>query len=246
MQEILIQDNGKIILARVLLQFDLVTLKYPKTGVWCYLLDTPDGIIVYDPGPKYKGLLNFFRKTSGETHNTEKIFSALNTFFPNKKVTQIICSHYHYDHSENAPELQSQAYTLFGYLPPIRLHKNDLQRKKFLSIFPTSLECIFKEAGFTTWILGEPVQDEEVLPGGIFKYLHTPGHTSGHIALRSDHYKVIITGWVTRIPNPIVRCCMDWFINEDPNVFPDTRKKEIQEGFTYYFHHPEVTSFLEN
>ncbi|MBN1373748.1 MBL fold metallo-hydrolase [Candidatus Dojkabacteria bacterium] len=110
--EILIEDN-RIKLARILNKFDNPIAKYPKFGVWTYLLDSEDGIIVFDPGPRYK----VFSIRKKETYNAERTIEAVEHLFPQKPITQILFSHYHVDHAEAAPHLQYLALKKFGLLP---------------------------------------------------------------------------------------------------------------------------------
>jgi glyoxylase-like metal-dependent hydrolase (beta-lactamase superfamily II) len=236
--EILIKKGNQVILARVLCKFDIPKGKYPSWGVWSYLIGTKNGVYVFDVGPKYNTLLNSRRKL---THNQDLIHKALNKYFSHKNILQIIISHYHHDHSQIAPEIQRCEYEKTGNVPPIRLHQNDLKKKRKPRPYPQSLEKIFKKAGYKNWFLGSPLIDGEQLPESDFFVMHTPGHTSGAVSLISHKHKIMIGGWwINSNIHPLAKTLVKT-IDEDKKSFKiSTKKTKPFKKYTVYTHHPAL------
>ena len=115
--EIILEDKGEIKVARVLLKYNLPVSKYPEFGTWCYLINAKKKIVVFDTGPKFKAFRPMFRKFSKNLNNDDLIMQTLEKYFPGKTVREIIFSHFHYDHSELAPELQIRIKKKFGNIP---------------------------------------------------------------------------------------------------------------------------------
>jgi glyoxylase-like metal-dependent hydrolase (beta-lactamase superfamily II) len=232
--EILLQHGKKILMARVLTRFDVPRHRYPKSGVWSYLIPTPSGIVIFDAGPYYRSPLGLRGR---KTHNTERIFRALDMYFPEKPVTEILISHYHFDHLQNASDLQSAAEKRFGIKPPIRLHGKDLERKRLVKIFPTNARRIAQKNGHRDVLFGAPVKDNEPIIGTNFITVHAPGHTSGNIALVNHKERVVIAGWwAQNYPSKIARITTR-VIDEDPKKMPETIKKLTLPGYTYFYYH---------
>lgn len=236
--EILIKDRGEIKLARVLLRFDTAVGKYPKFGAWSYLIKSKDQVVIFDAGPKYNRILPPFKLP---THNTDLVLSALDRYFPGRPVSQIVLSHYHFDHSQNAPDLQKALTEKFSLTPPIRLHFNDLGPKRLARIIPNGLEKVFKRAGYSSWHLGQPVKDQETIAGTDFTFYHSPGHTSGTLALVSHRYQLVIGSWILKNTNiPKRYRVVSRVIDEDRHHIHPTQQKLIFKGYTYYFLHPKI------
>jgi glyoxylase-like metal-dependent hydrolase (beta-lactamase superfamily II) len=232
--EILIKRNTHIVLARVLTQFDLPGNRYPDAGVWSYLIHTSRGIVVFDAGPYYRSALGLRGK---KTHNTDRIMAAIGHYFPNIPITEILISHYHFDHLQNAPDLQEEAFKRFGIRPPIRLHEYDMGKKRMLSIFPTHVRKIAAKTGYIDAHFGKPVKDSEYIPNTDFVISHTPGHTSGMISLVNHCEKIVIAGWsVGKYPNTLARVVTS-IIDEDRKHLPETIKKLTFPGYRYYYLH---------
>ena len=244
-KETILQNEQGPQVVRVLLEFDLPLISYPDTGVWCYIIKTGDNTVsIFDAGPKFKSLLPFRRKYSGETNNTDKIINTLDDFFPGYKVDQILCSHYHYDHAENAPDLQNRLLELHGNLAPIRLHANDLENKKAFKFMKTHVEDLFRHAEYDKWHLGDSVEDNENLGNSDFVIVHTPGHTSGAISLVNNIEKIAITGWwIEEQSSPFVKVFQSTVIDEDTKNFASTIKKIKKDDYKYYFLHPQVDKY---
>jgi glyoxylase-like metal-dependent hydrolase (beta-lactamase superfamily II) len=232
--QVLILRAGQPLLVRTLLRFDAPFQKYPHFGVWSYLFDTPSGVVVFDTGPYYNSLLGIIRRSSG---NTDLILTALKKYFPQKTVSQIWLSHYHFDHSENAPHLQKQVKKLFNNCPPIRLHQNDLEEKKYLLLFRKNLEKIYRQAGHPSWLIGSPLVEGEELGDSSFSVLLTPGHTTGTIALISHQYRTMVTGW-PKINSPLLRTFQN-LANEDPADFSLSFQKTPSD-YQLYSYHPAL------
>ena len=246
--EILLQDENEIKLARVLTTFDLPFRKYPHFGTWSYLLNSNDGIIVFDTGPHFNSFL--IRTEKNKTNNANKIIETIQKYFPNKTVREIIISHYHYDHSECAPELQKKVFEQFGNTPPIRIHIEDSGDKKLLKVFNSSLKKVFNNAGFKKWTMGDFVEHNEEIKGTNFKIKHTPGHTHGNISLVNKKDKIAIIGWWAKdLYHPILSAIPCYLLNEDGSSMPKTIQK-IQskyKDFTLYYYHPVIdTVFTPN
>ena len=238
--QIVIQEKGKIILARVLTKFDLPFRRYPDFGVWSYLINADDGIVVFDAGSKYNSWFPLFRRLGKETKNAEAIIAVIKECFPGKGVREIILSHYHFDHSEAAPDLQRIAHKEFGFLPLIRIHQNDAGKKKLLGIFKSGLDVIFNKAGYSDWKTGKYVMAGERISGSDFMIEYTPGHTSGDISLVSDKYKIAVCGWWGKgIQNRWIDIIQAKIIDEDRSNLLTTIKKMKDTEYEVYFHHPQ-------
>ncbi len=221
-------------LIRVLLQYDMWKWKYPKSGVWSYLINTPKGITVFDTGPYYNTL---FGNKGKLTDNSAKILVAIDKYFNAKPIHQIILSHYHHDHSQNAPNLQISNKNKYGVIAPIRIHENDHLNKKLLGVFNTSLNNIFKNAGYTEAALGTPLIDGEKLEGTDFEIIHLPGHTHGSVGLINHKDKIVICGWWdSKSPNIITQIAMK-LINEDFENLKETKNKLNLSCYRFYYLH---------
>ena len=238
--EIILEDKGEIKVARVLLKYNLPVSKYPEFGTWCYLINAKKKIVVFDTGPKFKAFRPMFRKFSKNLNNDDLIMQTLEKYFPGKTVREIIFSHFHYDHSELAPELQIRIKKKFGNIPPIRLHKMDSGSKKILNVYEHGIEKVYKEAGYKEWKLGSFVKEGETIKDTDFKIIHLPGHTKGTVGLISQKYKIVICGWwIDKIEKKVVAFSMK-LINEDNKILKKSMKKGSFEGYNYYYYHPKV------
>ncbi len=226
------------VLARILLQSDMGWLRYPKFGVYCYLLVTDEGIHILDPGPKY----SLIRKR--DTDNLALLTKTLQKKFPNKPILSILLTHWHYDHSENAPDLQLWAEKTYGICPPIRIHTQDQGPQKFLHLFSRSLQSVFRKASPNiTPHMGEPLIDGEEIAGTSFIIRHAPGHTKGFCVLISEKFKSCIIGWMFQAPkNPLIRWFTEDWIDEDVHSRNGTLEKftKYKKVYTQYFLHPRA------
>lgn len=238
--QILLKEKEEIKLARVLLQFDVPLQKYPKFGIWSYLLNSKNGITIFDTGPKYNTLSPICKTKYQETNNANKVIYALDKYFPNKKVNQIILSHYHFDHSECAPELQYKLKEKFGKVPPIRIHKEDFKSRKIFGIYKNNIAKIFLRAGYSRWNIGDFVKHDEDIEDTGFTIKHLPGHTHGCIGLVNEKYNIMIGGWwINKIEDPIVRKIMS-VINENNSKLENTIQQYKDKDYKLYYYHPKL------
>jgi glyoxylase-like metal-dependent hydrolase (beta-lactamase superfamily II) len=235
--EKIIMEKNKVILSRVLLRFNLPFRKYPQFGVWSYLIFSPDGIIVFDTGPMFDWGIN---RKKRKTNNADTIMWTVKKLYPDTPIREIIISHYHYDHSESSAELQKKAFAEFGFCPPIQLHDLDFQNKRFLKFIKTSIHKILTRSGYKDFKIGK-LKDQEKLRGTDFLICHSPGHTSGNIALVSHKYKIVIGGWwLDKIRNPLVRLIQNYIIDENKESLSETIKKMRLPGYKYFYYHPQI------
>lgn len=239
--EILLTDGTGVVAARVLLRMNAILYRYPSYGVWCYLIRSERGVVVFDAGPKYLSVLGgkgLFRRESG---NTRRILAAMTRYFPGQEVSYIAASHYHFDHTENAPHLQSAVSRRQHTVPHIRLHAYEYGEKRFLHIVPSSVSRIYAAAGYGKWKLGEPIRDGESIQGSGFRYLLVPGHTSGNLALVNDDARIFIGGYwaVTgRKVSPFIRF-VTRFVDECPSEFAKTDALLMRyRNYRVYTYHP--------
>lgn len=234
-QEILVKREDEVLAVRVLLKFWIPTKKYPENGVWSYLIKIDDGVVVFDVGAE-KG---FWIK---RTKNVKVVMEAMKEYFPGLAIKQILLSHYHYDHAGGAPLLQKMAQEEWGIKPPIRIHENDGQIKKFLKVRKSSLMNLFEKSGIEGWEIGDWLEDEEKLGESDWIVKHTPGHTSGAVSLINEREQVVIGGWLNEeIENRLVRWAQRKFIDEDVDDFDKTKRvvNKLKElGYTRYYLHP--------
>jgi glyoxylase-like metal-dependent hydrolase (beta-lactamase superfamily II) len=246
--EVLLKDKkGQTQLARVLLDFKIPLIDR-KFGTWSYMVNAGDGVVILDTGMKYKTpslLLHGKRKHHmfRKTRNAEKIMYALGKVFPKKPVKEILLTHFHQDHSEEAPALQKMIEEKFGSLPEIRSHKNELKKRKMVFFKDFNLEKIFEEAGYDSWKLGKPLKDGEEIVGTNFKVVHLPGHTDGNIGFVNDKDKIAVVGsWYSESESESKFMQMAFHtINENVDKLYKSMEKfsEITQGFTLYFTHPK-------
>ncbi|MBQ4097975.1 MAG: MBL fold metallo-hydrolase [Clostridia bacterium] len=116
----------------------------------CYLIDTGDGLIMIDPGYKNTAYL--------------VVNSVRDLGFNFKDIKYIICTHWHYDHSEATAAFKdlSGATTMIG--------ENDFERAK--EYF--TADKVIKDG------------DALTLGNTTIKFMETPGHTKGTISFFFD------------------------------------------------------------
>jgi glyoxylase-like metal-dependent hydrolase (beta-lactamase superfamily II) len=239
--EVVSRYRGNVTVARVLLYMHTIVYRYPRFGVWCYLIRSGKNVVVFDAGPRFGSL--FGGKWGKDVGNTSRILTALDRYFPGIPVSYIAASHYHFDHVENAPYLQQQLAGRQRSMPPIRVHARELEPKRFLHLFPHSLVGVLKSAGYKTWKMGKPIRDGESIPGSSYRFIHCPGHTSGNLALRSDTEKVVIGGYwaVPQKKVGLVARLVTSFVDEATADFSKT-KRMLRGSETYRIvcYHPTL------
>lgn len=113
------------------------------------------------------------------------------------KVTAILLTHSHWDHTADAPELRRQTGA------KIYLHSDDKYRVLEPNKF-TIFRLPFNLEEFTPDV--ELSGNEEIKVGNmIFKAIHTPGHTEGGVCYSVENQKVIFSG-DTLFDGSIGRC----------------------------------------
>lgn len=239
--EVVSRYRGRVTLARVLLYMHTVLYRYPRFGVWCYLIRSGKKVVVFDAGPRFSSLLG--GKWGRDVDNTARILYALDRYFPDMPVSFIAASHYHFDHVENAPHLQQRLAKRQKTVPPIRLHANEYEPKRFLHVFPHSLIRVFQQAGYSDWRLGKPICDGERIAGSSYRFVHCPGHTSGNLALRSDTEKIVIGGYWAK-PRQRVGLLLRLvtaLIDEAADDFSKTRSAvRGSEAYRIFTYHPTL------
>ncbi|HDS11770.1 MAG TPA: MBL fold metallo-hydrolase [Candidatus Wirthbacteria bacterium] len=237
--EILLEEEGNIKVARVLTRHDLPLCSYPHFGTWAYLLSAGDELVVLDCGPKYSGL-NMHRPTKRQpAGNAKLIMEVLTELWPNKAIREILLSHYHYDHTEAAPALQSLAWERFGFRPPIRIHEADSGDKIFLHVMKQSLEKQFRLAGYDDWLLGDNIQDGEQIEGTDFMVKLMPGHTSGTIGLINAKQKIAICGYKDCRTSRMIDLALSP-VHEDVKSMRQAHAFLEEDDYTCYIFHPMV------
>ncbi|HOX96466.1 MAG TPA: MBL fold metallo-hydrolase [Candidatus Woesebacteria bacterium] len=235
--EELAEKKGRVTLVRVLLRFWLPFKKYPNNGVWSYILQVEDGVVVFDVGAE-KGV------RIKKTKNVTKVMEVVEEYFPGQKIREILLSHYHYDHAGGAPLLQKMAKEKWGYKPLIRIHKNDCQIKKIWKVKKSSLVKLFEKSGVKDWEMGRWLRDGERIRNSDWTIKHTPGHTSGTISLVNGKEKIVIGGWLNEeIENRLIGWLQGKFIDEDKSNYCNTRKVVNRLkclGYQRYYLHPMI------
>ncbi|MGB3796407.1 MAG: MBL fold metallo-hydrolase [Alteraurantiacibacter sp.] len=147
------------------------------TGTQTYLVGTHEGIAVIDPGPADDGHLAALRSAIGET-----------------RVTAIMCTHTHRDHSPAAiPLAQATGAPIIG-CAPLHLH-SDAPR----------VDAPFDQTYAPDRVLehGEAITG----PGWTLRAIATPGHTSNHLCFALEESGALFTGdhvmgWSTSVVVP--------------------------------------------
>ncbi|HDS11769.1 MAG TPA: MBL fold metallo-hydrolase [Candidatus Wirthbacteria bacterium] len=241
--EILLQKGERVVLARVLLAYRLPFRKYPKFGTWSYLLDAGEEVVIFDTGPRRYNFAPFFANLRSLTYNSSRIMAACDLYYPGKPIREIILSHYHFDHAEVAPELQSLAAQRFGELPPIRIHEADFEGNKFLHLFNYNLAKVYEKAKYKEWLLGDFVKDDEEIGGTDFIIKHLPGHTSGTIGLYNEPDQIMICDWGIRDLKGLLALGLK-FVNEANAQLRDSHQWLKELDYTFYHFHPDVEDYL--
>ncbi len=156
------------------------------TGTRSYILGTED-LIVIDPGPEIN-----------------QHFDSIMDYIGRRKVTDIILTHSHLDHSPLSRRLKNETGASiigFGFA--------DEARTAFMKKLSSSLDLGGQEGIDKDLILDEKVIDKQVLERNNYniEVIHTPGHLSNHICLAVKEKKVLfsgdhVMGWATTLISP--------------------------------------------
>lgn len=125
--------------------------------------------------------------------------AAANAFGRNAKPTAIILTHGHFDHAGNALALSSE------WNVPIYAHHLEMPYLKGKSDYPpqdptvggalAEMSRAFPRGGYDFGSRVQELPKGNSIPGlPEWQYLHTPGHTAGHISLFRERDRTLITG----------------------------------------------------
>ena len=156
------------------------------TGTRSYILGT-DNLIVIDPGP-----------------DINQHFDAIMDYVGNRKVTDIILTHSHVDHSPLSRRLKNETgASIIGF------GSANEARTTFMKELSSSLDLGGEEGIDKNLTLDEKVIDKQELVRNNYsiEVVHTPGHLSNHICLALKEKKALfsgdhVMGWATTLISP--------------------------------------------
>ena len=156
------------------------------TGTRSYILGT-DNLIVIDPGPE-----------------NNQHFKSIMDYVGKRKVTDIIITHSHVDHSPLSRRLKNETgASIIGF------GSADEARTSFMKKLSSSLDLGGEEGIDQDLTLDEKVIDKQLLKKNDYtiEVIHTPGHLSNHICLAVKEKKVLfsgdhVMGWATTLISP--------------------------------------------
>jgi glyoxylase-like metal-dependent hydrolase (beta-lactamase superfamily II) len=235
--------DGRPLLARVALVHALPEFAENRMalgGTWSYLIRDGDGVLVLDVGPRYPLAWSLVPwaswkvltpKLDGNAH----ILKAVETVYPGCPITTIVLTHWHADHTEDAPALQRLAFERWGVRPPLRMTAAD-RPHRWRGLFPIGAEAIFSAAGFhrSEWIWGLDLREGERLGKTGFRVLGMPGHTAGNIALIDPDRRISLG------PTPRIEPPRESWWAEDMETYRATalRFYHATFGYRHYSTHP--------
>lgn len=149
---------------------------FTYTGTGTYLVGTNE-VAVIDPGPRDEAHIN----------------AIMNALMPAEKITHILITHTHMDHSPGAAPLQKlTGAPTYGFGP----HGSG------------STESV-EEGGDMDFTPDHVLKDGDIVQGKgwTIEAVHTPGHTSNHLCFALKEDKALFTGdhvmgWSTSIVSP--------------------------------------------
>ena len=156
------------------------------TGTRTYVLGT-ENLIIIDPGPDSPAHLSSIMKYIGK-----------------RKVTDILLTHSHIDHSPLSRQLKTETgASIIGF------GSADEARTSFMKKLCSSLDLGGEEGIDNGLILDEKVIDKQILDRNNYsiEIVHTPGHLSNHICLSVKGKKALfsgdhVMGWATTLISP--------------------------------------------
>lgn len=242
--EILARDaRGDVRVARVALDHALprwADRRMELGGTWSYLIAEPRGVVVFDVGPRYPlawSLLPFapVKRLAERLNGNRHILRAVRRTFPGRPITTIAMSHWHADHTEDAPALQRLAKAAWGVRPDLRIMARD-RGFRWRGIVAAGAEAVFQGAGYRpgSWHWGPDLEDGAEVGETGFRVLWLPGHTLGTIALVSDELRMSLG----RMPRRELPRYPFW--TEDLERYRATLVKFHQAtfGYQHYSTHP--------
>ena len=156
------------------------------TGTRSYILGT-DNLIVIDPGPE-----------------NNQHFKSIMDYVGKRKVTDIIITHSHVDHSPLSRRLKNETgASIIGF------GSADEARTSFMKKLSSSLDLGGEEGIDQDLTLDEKVIGKQMLKKNDYtiEVIHTPGHLSNHICLSIKEKKALfsgdhVMGWATTLISP--------------------------------------------
>ncbi len=156
------------------------------TGTRTYILGS-DNLIVIDPGP-----------------DSAQHFNSIMEYIGRRKLTDIILTHSHVDHSPLSRRLKYETgASIIGF------GSADEARTSFMKKLSSSLDLGGEEGIDKHLSLDEKVHDKQILERNkySFEVIHTPGHLSNHICLSVKEKKALfsgdhVMGWATTLISP--------------------------------------------
>ena len=156
------------------------------TGTRSYVLGT-DNLIIIDPGPA-----------------SAEHFNSIMEYIGKRKLTDIILTHSHVDHSPLSRRLKNETgASIIGF------GSADEARTNFMKRLSSSLDLGGEEGIDKELALDEKVYDKQFFERNNygFEVIHTPGHLSNHICLSVKEKKALfsgdhVMGWATTLISP--------------------------------------------
>ena len=156
------------------------------TGTRSYVLGT-DNLIIIDPGPA-----------------SAEHFNSIMEYIGKRKLTDIILTHSHVDHSPLSRRLKNETgASIIGF------GSADEARTNFMKRLSSSLDLGGEEGIDKELALDEKVNDKQFFERNnySFEVIHTPGHLSNHICLSVKEKKALfsgdhVMGWATTLISP--------------------------------------------
>ena len=174
------------------LEYDLVVITADNaspmtfTGTRTYVLGT-ENLIIIDPGPDSAAHLSSIMKYIGK-----------------RKVTHILLTHSHNDHSPLSRQLKTETGARI-----IGFGSADEARTTFMKKLSSSLDLGGEEGIDKDLLLDEKVYEKQILKLNNYRIevVHTPGHLSNHICFSLNERKILfsgdhVMGWATTLISP--------------------------------------------
>ena len=156
------------------------------TGTRTYILGT-ENLIVIDPGP-----------------DSEAHLSSLMKYIGKRKVTDILLTHSHIDHSPLSRKLKIETGAKI-----IGFGSADEARTSFMKKLSSSLDLGGEEGIDKDLALDEKVIDKQILNLNNYsiEVVHTPGHLSNHVCFSLKGRQILfsgdhVMGWATTLISP--------------------------------------------
>ena len=156
------------------------------TGTRTYILGT-ENLIVIDPGPDSEAHLSSLMKNIGK-----------------RKVTDILLTHSHIDHSPLSRQLKIETGARI-----IGFGSADAARTSFMKKLSSSLDLGGEEGIDKDLALDKKVIDKQILNLNNYsiEVVHTPGHLSNHVCFSLKERQILfsgdhVMGWATTLISP--------------------------------------------